>query len=314
MQRLRRRTWSLLNGSEGLGRAIDAFMVTLIAANVIVIVAESEPAIASRDAETFFRIFDVVSSLIFTLEYLLRLWTAVEDPDYAHPIAGRLRFARTPMALVDLVAILPFWLPMVTTLDLRFVRALRLFRLFRLLKIARYSRAISALIRVFSRKKDQLSMTFFAVSLALILFASLMYFVEHPAQPDKFTSIPQTMWWAAATLTTVGYGDLYPVTTAGQIIGGLISFTGVVIIAVPAGIVASGFTEEVEALRRAEALERATAARAKRRRAPLAEPEGPSAAPPAALSGGPTSTDEDLAHLPCPHCGKPVAIRLEPFA
>lgn len=301
MARLRRTIWSLLNEGKGLGGIIEAFIITLIAANVIAVVLESDPTLSDQDSVAFYSAFEIFSSLAFTIEYLLRLWTAVEHPRFAHPVRGRLRYARTPMALVDLVAILPFWLPMVTTLDMRFVRALRLFRLFRLLKIGRYSNAISALTRVFSRKADELSMTFFAVSLALILFASLMYFVENPAQPTVFTSITQTMWWAVATLTTVGYGDMYPVTTAGQIIGGLISIMGVVIIAVPAGIVASGFTEEVEERRQADVARRSAVEGTREETVEPARAPVPSAAPSAAIDP-----------RACPHCGKPIAVRLEP--
>jgi len=296
MTRLRRTIWSLLNEREGLGGLVEAFIITLITANVVAVVLESDPSLTDADSVPYWSAFEVFSSVVFTIEYLLRLWCAVEHPRYAHPVRGRLRYMRTPLALVDLVAILPFWLPMVTSLDTRVLRALRLFRLFRLLKIGRYSSAISALARVFSRKADELSMTFFAVSLSLIVFASLMYFVENPAQPTVFTSITQTMWWAIATLTTVGYGDMYPITTAGQIIGGLIAVTGVVMIAVPSGIVASGFTEEIEERRRAEALQRANEEEEERRAMTEAAPEA----------------HADAAHHACPHCGKPIALRLEP--
>ena len=237
---LRGKVADWLDGSGTIARAIDTFLITLIALNVALVLIESEPGVSDGDFGPALRVFETVSSLVFTLEYVLRLWTAVEQARFASPVRGRLRFALTPMALIDLVAIVPFWLPMFITVDLRFVRALRLFRLVRLLKIGRYAHAVNALGRVFALKKAQLPMTFFSVSLLLIVCAGLMYFVENPAQPDKFTSIPQTMWWAAATLTTVGYGDMYPITTLGQILGAFISFIGVVIIAVPAGIVASG--------------------------------------------------------------------------
>lgn len=292
MSRLRRKVWSLLNEREGLGGVVEALIITLIAANVIAVVLESEPALADDESEVYWSAFEIFSSVVFTIEYLLRCWTVVEQPANAHPLWGRLRYARTPMALVDLVAVLPFWLPMIADLDLRVVRALRLFRLFRLLKIGRYSNAISALARVLARKADELSMTFFAVSLSLILFASLMYYVEHPAQPQVFTSISQTMWWAIATLTTVGYGDMYPVTTAGQILGGLIAITGVVMIAVPSGIVAAGFSEEIEE-RRQEASRRAQEETERR-----------------AAEVGRAPHEEAGGHA-CPHCGKPISLRLE---
>lgn len=291
-RRARYRVWFLLFASKGIGKAVDAFIIGLIGLNVLVVIMESEAEIALR-YEAAFHVFDVFSSLFFTLEYVLRAWVCVEDPRYARPIKGRLRYSITGMAIIDLVAILPFWLPMFIEMDMRFVRALRLFRLFRLFKIGRYAHAVTALARVFARKKEQLSMTFFTVTLVLILFSSLMYFVEHEAQPDKFTSITQTMWWAAATLTTVGYGDLYPVTGVGQLLGGLIAFTGVIIIALPAGIVASGFAEELADRHRDLESAKEEAQREERERAAASRP-------------APIVAEHSFGA--CPHCGK--ALRL----
>jgi len=216
------------------------------------------------------------------------MWSCTSDPYFRRPVIGRLRYAATPMAIIDLVAILPFWLPMFIEMDLRFVRALRLFRLFRLFKIGRYASAIVALSGVFARKKEQLSMTFFTVSLMVILAASVMYYVENAAQPENFRSIAQTMWWAVVTLTTVGYGDIYPVTTLGQLLGAVIALSGVILIALPAGIVAAGFAEELN--ERNEATKAAEKAKTE------------------SLRGSGGASAPGALHLACPHCGKDVHL------
>jgi voltage-gated potassium channel len=133
-----------------------------------------------------------------------------------------------------------------STIDARFVRGIRLFRLFRLFKIGRYSQSINQLVGVFARKKEELAITFFAVILMLILASSVIYLVEHKAQPESFSSIPAAMWWGVATLTTVGYGDVYPITPLGKFFGAIIALLGVGIVALPAGIIASGFNEAIQ--------------------------------------------------------------------
>ena len=184
---------------------------------------------------------------MFTIEYFLRLWTAVEDPRYARPVVGRLRYAVTPFALVDLLAILPFYLVKYTTLDLRFIRAIRLMRLFRVAKLGRYCESLYTLKRVIYEAREELVITFAALFVLLMVASGVMYFVENPAQPDKFSSIPATMWWAASALTTVGYGDLYPITPLGKIVGSFAAILGVGLFGLPAGILAAGFIEQLRA-------------------------------------------------------------------
>ena len=150
------------------------------------------------------------------------------------------------MALVDLAAILPFYLPMVLMLDLRFVRAIRLMRLFRLFKMGRYSQSLKMIINVFRAKKPELMISLAVLSILLIFASSLMYYCEHEAQPDNFSSIPAAMWWGVSTLTTVGYGDIYPVTHIGRFMGAIISILGIGIFALPAGILASGMIDEMQ--------------------------------------------------------------------
>jgi voltage-gated potassium channel len=147
------------------------------------------------------------------------------------------------------MAILPFYLPMIITLDLRFIRAVRLFRLVRIFKMGRYSESLRLLENVFKEKKEALLITIFMVFILLVIASSLMYFVENEAQPEVFSSILKAMWWGVATLTTVGYGDIYPVTLIGKILGGAIAILGIGMFALPAGILGSGFVEQIQRTR-----------------------------------------------------------------
>jgi voltage-gated potassium channel len=268
---LKRRVHAILETAEEgdrLSHAFDVFLMVFIAVNVASVVLETMPSLwASHHA--LFRFFELVSVIIFTVEYVLRVWSCTENPRFRHPLLGRLRFMVTPMALVDLVAILPFYLPLVMMLDLRIARVLRLFRLLRVLKMGRYSEALQGLREVVRSRREELTMALAFAGALLLLAAAVLYFVEHEAQPEVFSSIPAAMWWGIATLTTVGYGDIYPVTGVGRICGGIVAVVGVGLFALPAGILASGLSEHMEKARNA----RARAAEGKAR---------------------------------CPHCGKPI--------
>lgn len=194
----------------------------------------------------YFAAFEIFSVVVFTVEYALRLWTCTISEQFRKPLRGRLRFAATPLVLVDLLAILPFYLPMLIGLDLRFIRSVRLFRIFRMLKMGRYSESLKTLLRVLKLKKEDLLITVFIVLFLLVIASSLMYFIEKDVQPEAFSSIPATMWWGIATLTTVGYGDLYPITAVGKVLGSLISVLGIGLFALPTGILASGFAAEMQ--------------------------------------------------------------------
>lgn len=226
-------------------RMFDVFIMSLISLNVIAVILESVKNLSSQYM-LFFRMFEIFSIAIFTIEYFLRLWTCTIDRRFNHPAIGRLRFAVTPLAIVDLMAILPFYLPMIIPLDLRFVRAVRLFRLFRLFKMGRYSESLKTLGNVLKAKKEELLIAVFVVLILLVIASSLMYFVENEVQQQAFSSIPAAMWWGVATLTTVGYGDVYPVTPAGKLLGAIIAILGIGMFALPTGILASGFVEEIQ--------------------------------------------------------------------
>jgi voltage-gated potassium channel len=177
-------------------------MLSLIGLNVVALILETVEQV-HRSEPDLFRGFEVFSVAVFTVEYLLRLWSCTGNEKYRHPIHGRLRFALTPLALVDLLAILPFYLPWLD-LDLRFMRIVRVLRV---AKLGRYSKALSTFGRVASAKSAELLTIFSILIILLIIASSLMYYAENDAQPDKFSSIPAAMWWGIATLTTIGYGD-----------------------------------------------------------------------------------------------------------
>ncbi|HLT47269.1 MAG TPA: ion transporter [Rubricoccaceae bacterium] len=244
---LRRRTWEVLEPArpgDHASRAFDLFILALIALNVLAVVAETVEAVRVRYAAGL-AAFEVASVAVFSVEYVLRVWSAVSDPRYRRPVLGRLRFAATPLAVVDLLAVLPFFLPFIGV-DLRITRVLRLQRAFRFVKVARYADAHRRLARVLQRKREELVVSLSALVVLLLLASSLMYYVEYETQPAAFSSIPAAMWWAIATLTTVGYGDVYPVTEGGRLLGGLIAVIGAAFVALPAGIVASGLLEVVQ--------------------------------------------------------------------
>lgn len=225
-------------------RIFDIFIVILIFLNVLAVILETLEKLSSQYSQ-FFKIFELFSVIVFTLEYVLRIWSCKENLKYKRPISGRLRFIFTPLLLVDLFAILPFYLPMFIPFDLRFIRAVRLIRLFRLFKLGRYSEAIKLFGKVLKAKKEELLITAFAIFILLTISSSLLYYVEHNAQPEVFSSIPAAMWWGVATLTTVGYGDIYPITIVGKVLGAIISLLGIGLFAMPAGILSAGFIEEI---------------------------------------------------------------------
>lgn len=224
------------------GRVFDWLMIGLIIANVVAVAAETVPGIGARHRE-FFLAFEIFSIAVFTIEYGLRLWVAAEGRggDAAN-WRVRLRYALTPLAIIDLLAILPFYLVAFAVPDMRF---LRIFRLVRLLKLVRYSPALLSLTRVLYQERRALIAALVIMSGLLFLSSSTIYFVERDAQPDAFSSIPASLWWAVTTLTTVGYGDVVPITPLGKMVGGIVMIFGLAFYAIPIGIVASAFSSEI---------------------------------------------------------------------
>lgn len=245
---LKRVVFDILEGGQSghrAGRIADGFLVVLIVLNVTAIVLESVKSLHDAWGPVF-RGFEIFSVIVFTLEYVLRVWTAdLKYPALKSGLKARLKYMLTPMALIDLLAVLPFYLPFVVRLDLRFLRILRLTRLLRLLKIQRYSKSLKLITQVVREKKEELIVTMFVTFILLVFASTLMFYMESEVQPDKFPNIIGTFWWAIATLTTIGYGDIYPVTGWGRVLSGLIAILGIGLVALPTGILGSGFIEKL---------------------------------------------------------------------
>ncbi|KZN59904.1 potassium channel protein [Pseudoalteromonas luteoviolacea CPMOR-2] len=245
---LRQKTAAILEGSgkyRKIAHGLDVFLIALIIFNVIAIVLESVPALAQQYYRVFFFI-EVISVGIFCIEYLLRLWCCVDKVNYHDKskthFAIRLRYIRSPLAVIDLIAILPTLLMVFFTFDLRFLRVVRLMRIF---KLTRYSRAMQLLLAAFKEEASSLMAAFFIMSLVLIVASCGIYLIEHDVQPEKFGSIPAAMWWAMATLTTVGYGDVVPITPLGRFFGGVITLLSMGMVAIPTGLLASSFADQL---------------------------------------------------------------------
>jgi voltage-gated potassium channel len=248
---LRRRIYEILhvrNAGDRTARIVELALVGLILANVAAIILQSMPALDAA-FHPWFRAFEAVSIVVFTLEYGLRSWSSVENPRRTghSALATRLRYATTPMALVDLIAILPFYLSFVFPVDLRFMRV---FRLFLVLKLTRYQASMALLAAVLRNEARPIGAALFVLTVLLIVVSSFAYLAEGHAQPDAFGSIPAAMYWAIVTMTTVGYGDVVPITPWGKLLSGIIGLIGVGMVALPAGLLASGFSQQLHERRR----------------------------------------------------------------
>lgn len=232
------------NGGDAASKLFDIVIISLIILNVIMVIAETFDI--SQNLISVMNFIEVISVVIFTIEYALRLWTAdLLYPQYS-AVKSRIKYIFSFMALIDLLSILPFYLPFIIPMDLRVLRTLKILRLFRVLKINRYTTALQTIAQVFKNKASQLILSMFVVLLLIIMASVLMFNVENAAQPDKFSNALETMWWAVATLTTVGYGDVYPITAAGKVLGTIIAFLGIGMVAVPTGIITAGFSEVIQ--------------------------------------------------------------------
>lgn len=243
---LRRRCYEILElGPVGdrTSMLVDRLLVLLIIVNLISVALDSMPELASR-YRAWFDAIELASLVVFTLEYGLRIWGAVEHRPYRHQSAWRARWSylRSAAGIVDLLAILPFWFALLFPADLR---AILVVRAVRFLKIARYSPAMRSLLDVIYRERRALFGCVVILVGATFIAASLMHLAEGRAQPDKFGTVPDAMWWAIVTLGTIGYGDVVPITAVGKLIAGATIFLGLIMVALPVGIIASGFAEEI---------------------------------------------------------------------
>ena len=219
------------------------FIYTLIILNIIALILESYDEV-DKKYHDFFGYFEIFSVAIFTVEYFVRIWISDRTKEDK---TERLNFAFSSMGIIDLIAILPFYLPFIFPIDLRIVRILRLFRLLRIFKLGRYSKSLKTMRYIFSQTKAELSTTIFVTFVLMILSSTLMYYIEHDDQPELFANIGDALWWSIATLTTVGYGDVYPITGLGKILGGIIALLGIGFVALPTAIISSAFIEKIQA-------------------------------------------------------------------
>jgi len=239
----------------------DYFISGLIIVNIIAIILESFDSLYA-EYYTLFTVFDWFAAIVFTIEYTLRIWIAdklyVDIYKKKHgkkfeelfrnksPWYWRRKYIFSPMGLTDFFAIAPFYLPLFVALDPHSLKIVQLIRLVRLFKLAHYFSSLTMVLNVIRGKRDELLTTIFASTVMILLSASIMYHIEHDIQPDKFPNIFASFWWAVATLTTIGYGDVFPVTGMGQFLAAITALFGIGLVAIPTGIVSMGFMEEIQ--------------------------------------------------------------------
>ena len=242
---LRKRIWEILekgNSNDKVSFYTDIFLITLIVFNIIAVLLETVESIYSKYALEFL-IFERFSTVVFLVEYILRIWVCVEEKIKNNKLITRLKYASTWPAIIDLLAVLSGLLPMIFEVDLRILRALRMLRL---LKFSRYFKVMNLLLGVLKEEKQSFLAAMFLLTIAMLIASTGIYIFEKDAQPEKFSSIPEAMWWAIATLTTIGYGDVTPVTGMGKFFGAIIAIIGIGVVALPSGILASGFTDQLK--------------------------------------------------------------------
>ena len=246
--KIRNRLWQILekgNENDKVSVYTDIFLITLIILNITAVILETVDSIYIG-YKLYFLIFERVSTFIFLIEYILRVWVSIEDISNKNKYSKlfiRLKYMSSWPAIIDLLAVLSGLLPMIFEIDLRILRALRMLRL---LKFSRYFKVMNLLLGVLKEERQSFLAAMFLLTIAMLIASTGIYIFEKDAQPDKFGSIPEAMWWAVATLTTVGYGDVTPITAMGKIFGALITIIGIGTVALPSGILASGFSDQLK--------------------------------------------------------------------
>lgn len=246
MRRLKVAVYNLIRDDDEnnlAGNVFDACIITLIIINVLMVILDTFKMPAWFRQLSYY--VELSSVIVFTIEYLLRLWVSDLSRSKDGPVMARIKYIFSFMAVIDLLAILPFYLPLLISIDLRVLRILRMVRLIRLLKVNRYTKALKTIGDVFKNKASQLFSSMFVVLLLMIASSIIIYNVENPVQPDVFSNAFSGMWWSIVTLTTVGYGDIYPITVPGRVFSAVIALLGIGLIAVPTGILSSGFVERI---------------------------------------------------------------------
>jgi voltage-gated potassium channel len=242
----RQQVYALLNPTDRSGKLhemLDSFVVWWVFISVVAVVLESVESI-HYVLNVQFIIVDAVAVFISSMEYIFRLYSIAEDPNFKGGVRGRIAYAKTPIVVIDFLAIVPFFLESMLgqLVDLRF---LRIFRLMRLLKLTRYTSSTDTLVKALKREWPVIGASTFIMLLLVVLTASLGYLFEHAAQPDKFENIPQSIYWAVVTLASVGYGDISPVTPVGRLMTIIMALVGIGIFAVPAAILSSAFNDQL---------------------------------------------------------------------
>lgn len=227
-----------------VSKFVDIFIIALIIINVVIVIADTFDV--PDGLHTVMEITETISVIFFTVEYIIRVWVADLKFPNLTPGKARLKYVFSSAAIVDLLALLPFYLPFVFPVNLVVLRVFRVFRLLRLFKVNRYTHALSTIAAVFKQKASQLISSMLVVALLMIIASVLMYNAEHEVQPEVFDNALSGLWWAIATLTTVGYGDIYPITPMGKVLSSIIALLGIGLVAVPTGIITAGFSEQIE--------------------------------------------------------------------
>lgn len=235
------KVWDLLeldSYASSFEKWLHRGLIFLIFSSIICAILESIPAIYLA-YQIYFDVFETFTISMFTLELIGRIWSCSSDYRYSGPW-GRFRYLKNHYTIIDILVIFPYYLPSLIGIDLRILRILRLLRV---LKLARYSKSMQTIYRVLKKCREELIMSTVVSIGLLIVAATVMFHIENAAQPDKFSSIPMSMWWAICTLATIGYGDVFPITDLGKFVSGCISLIGIAIFALPAAILGSGFIE-----------------------------------------------------------------------
>jgi voltage-gated potassium channel len=246
-QKIKKRTFEIIEKAEKgdiVSHLFDIFIMLLIVINILSVFVETF-SISDELRNLLYKI-EVFSVVVFSIEYLLRLWTANYLYEDLPPVLARIRYFFSFMALVDLFAILPFYIPFIIKVDLRILRILRLIRLLRVVKANRYTKSLHKVIDVIREKASELISAVFILLLLMIVSSVLIYYFEAPAQPDVYINALSGVWWSVSIFTSVWLGDIYPITTAGRILCAIMAVLGVAIIAVPTGIISSGFVENTD--------------------------------------------------------------------
>ena len=254
---LKERLYNLIRDDDEndlISTIIDSFIIFLIVVNMVLVVLDTFE-MPQWYLEIAFTV-EAFTVAIFTIEYLARLWTSTLMYPKLSSFKARVKYVFSFMALIDLIAIIPFYIPFVATINAAVLSLLRTLRLLRLFKINRYTSSLRTIGGVFRRRAAQLLSSSFIILLLMIIASVLMYTLENEVQPDVFENAFSGLWWSVATFTTVGYGDIFPITAGGRLVAGILAVLGIGLVAVPTGIISAGFIEQIELDKQAEKKEK----------------------------------------------------------